>query len=178
MWKGWLDYKSKEIQQNIQQKYNMLIYLNMDLSSGPYKTKKAKWTAKGILDSWSLMTTVILGYICELKHAAHNVSLSSSRNRNPLWIPARLSALFLSQNGEGLCHTSPFICYVLNEDCALRGEPSGAMPVQQHVCVIPKQRSLRRRQNISIKMFQTVSRLFSISRCCLCWAWRGMLKWF
>lgn len=46
------------------------------------------------------------------------------------------------------------------------------------VCVIPKQRSLRRRQNISIKMYQTVSRLFSISRCCLCCAWRGMLKWF
>lgn len=149
-------------------KYN----LNMDFSSCSYEVHiKVK-------RSWSLMTTFFLGYISEHKHTAHLYVSLSSRNHNPLWIPARPSALFLSQNGDGLCHTSPFICYVLNVDCALCGEPSGAMPVQQHVCVIPKQRSLGRRQNISIKMYQTVSRLFSISRCCLCWAWRGMLKWF
>lgn len=115
----------------------------------------------------------LLHYTCHF-----HVSQSSSRNHNSLSKPGRLAALFLSQNGDGLCHASPFICYVLNADCALRGEPSGAMPVQQHVCVIPKQRSLRRRQKISIKMYQTVSRLFSISRCRLCRAWRGILKWF
>lgn len=150
-------------------------HLNMDFSSCSYEVHiKSKRIL--ILDLWWLKLSWIISVN---KHTAHlHVSLSSSRNRNPLWIPARLSALFLSQNGDGLCHTSPFICCVLNVDCALRGEPSGAMPVQQHVCVIPKQRSLRRRQNISIKMYQTVSRLFSISRCCLCGAWRGMLKWF
>lgn len=57
-----------------------------------------------------------------------------------------------------------FVHCVLNT-IALNTGSHAASPPCVCVCVIPKQRSLKGSESISIKMYPTVRRLFSISRC-------------
>lgn len=99
------------------------------------------------------------------KHSWNSQSIHQSTNQSgspPLQLWSRAPACCTEPKWR-LCFVTFLLVHCVLNTIALNTGSHAASPAC--VCIIPKQRSLKGSESISIKMYPTVRRLFSISRC-------------